>query len=105
MIAIGSLAHQGRVATEAAPSTAPRPAATASSQHRRAAAPPNGTVKFFDAKKGYGFIVDDRGNDIFVHASAVQASGLRLLEPGQQVAFDLETGRKGQEAHRLRLVG
>jgi CspA family cold shock protein len=61
-------------------------------------------VKFFDAKKGYGFIVDDRGRDIFVHVSAVNASGLRALESGQKVAFDLEPGRRGEEAHRLRVV-
>ncbi|MBA2280724.1 MAG: cold-shock protein, partial [Acidimicrobiia bacterium] len=40
----------------------------------------------------------------FVHASALEASGLRLLEPGQRVEFDLEAGRNGQEAHRLRIV-
>jgi superfamily II DNA/RNA helicase len=65
---------------------------------------PSGTVKFYDTRKGYGFIVDDRGKDIFVHVSAVHASGLQALEPGQKVAFDLERGRKGQEAHRLRVV-
>jgi superfamily II DNA/RNA helicase len=65
---------------------------------------PTGTVKFFDPKKGFGFIVDGRGKDIFVHVSAVQASGLRGLEPGQRVTFDLETGRKGQEAHQLRIL-
>jgi superfamily II DNA/RNA helicase len=66
---------------------------------------PRGTVKFYDARKGYGFIVDGRGKDVFVHVTAVHASGLRILEPGQQVAFDLEPGRKGQEAHRLRVLG
>ena len=65
---------------------------------------PTGTVKFFDPKKGFGFIVDGRGKDIFVHVSAVQASGLRGLEPGQRVTFDLESGRKGQEAHQLRIL-
>jgi CspA family cold shock protein len=67
----------------------------------RVASAPSGTVKFFDPKKGYGFIVDQRGKDVFVHVSAVQASGLRVLEPGQRVTFDLEQGRKGDEAHRL----
>jgi superfamily II DNA/RNA helicase len=65
---------------------------------------PTGTVKFFDRRKGYGFIVDARGRDVFVHASAVQASGLRVLATGQKVAFDIEAGRKGQEAHRLRAL-
>jgi superfamily II DNA/RNA helicase len=74
---------------------------------------PTGTVKFYDPKKGFGFIVlessagrgsDLRSRDIFVHVSAVQASGLRQLEPGQRVTFDLEDGRKGQEAHQLRVL-
>jgi superfamily II DNA/RNA helicase len=50
---------------------------------------PSGTVKFYDARKGYGFIVDGRGKDVFVHVSALQASGLTGLEPGQKVTFDL----------------
>ncbi|HET7719154.1 MAG TPA: cold shock domain-containing protein [Acidimicrobiales bacterium] len=61
-------------------------------------------MKFYDARKGYGFIVDQRGKDIFVHVSALQASGLQALEPGQKVAFDVEQGRKGSEAHRLSVV-
>jgi superfamily II DNA/RNA helicase len=65
---------------------------------------PTGTVKFFDRRKGYGFIVDARGRDVFVHSSAVQASGLRVLAAGEKVAFDIEAGRKGQEAHRLRVL-
>jgi superfamily II DNA/RNA helicase len=65
---------------------------------------PTGTVKFFDGRKGYGFIVDARGREIFVHVSALQASGLRALESGQKVAFELEPGRKGQEAHRLHVL-
>jgi superfamily II DNA/RNA helicase len=77
---------------------APRP------KGRHDAHGPNGTVKFYDRKKGYGFIVDQRGKDVFVHVSAVEASGLKTLEVGQKVAFDVERGRKGTEAHRLRVV-
>ena len=65
---------------------------------------PQGTVKFFDPRKGYGFIARERDTDVFVHKTAIEASGLRLLETGQRVAFDLEPGRNGQEAHRLRLL-
>jgi superfamily II DNA/RNA helicase len=65
---------------------------------------PTGTVKFFDGKRGFGFIERDGGADLFVHASALQASGLRTLEPGQKVDFDLEAGRRGEEAHRLSLL-
>ena len=65
---------------------------------------PSGVVKFFDAKRGFGFIEREGGTDLFVHASAVQASGIGNLEPGQRVDFDLEPGRRGDEAHRLQLL-
>ena len=80
----------------------------ASHQARRDRAEATGVVKFFDARKGYGFITlgtaSDPGTDVFVHSSAVQASGFRTLEPGLTVSFDLENGRKGQEAHRIRAL-
>jgi superfamily II DNA/RNA helicase len=65
---------------------------------------PSGVVKFFDAKRGFGFIEREGTTDLFVHVSAVQASGLGNLEPGQRVDFDLEPGRRGDEAHRLQLL-
>jgi superfamily II DNA/RNA helicase len=65
---------------------------------------PIGTVKFFDVKKGYGFIARDGHDDVFVHTSAVVSSGLRRLETGQKVTFDLEPGRNGHEAANLRLL-
>ncbi len=65
---------------------------------------PTGTVKFFDAKRGFGFIEREGSTDLFVHVSAVEASGLRGLEPGQRVDFDLEPGRRGEEAQRLQLL-
>jgi CspA family cold shock protein len=55
----------------------------------------SGTVKWFDANRGYGFIRPEQGEDVFVHVSAVQASGLQTLQEGQAVEFDLEQGRKG----------
>jgi len=57
----------------------------------------NGTVKWFNAEKGYGFIEPaDGGKDVFVHISAVERAGLRSLNDGQKVTFDLETGRDGR---------
>ena len=58
-----------------------------------------GTVKFFNAQKGYGFIApDDEGPDVFVHISAVEKSGLPELHDGQLVEFQTETGRNGKLA-------
>jgi CspA family cold shock protein len=58
----------------------------------------HGTVKWFNAAKGYGFIGRDNGEDVFVHFSAIQADGYRRLEPGQMVEFSIEEGPKGQQA-------
>ncbi|MDD7972663.1 cold-shock protein [Roseinatronobacter alkalisoli] len=59
----------------------------------------NGTVKWFNATKGYGFIQPEGGSkDIFVHISAVERAGLRGLEDGQKVTFDLEKSRDGRES-------
>lgn len=56
-----------------------------------------GTVKFFNADKGYGFIQpDDGSSDSFVHISAVQAAGMQSLDKDQRVAFEIETGRNGK---------
>ncbi|MEQ1709996.1 MAG: cold-shock protein [Hyphomicrobium sp.] len=60
---------------------------------------PNGTVKWFNGQKGYGFIQpDDGGNDVFVHISAVERAGLQALREGQKVAFEMERGRNGKFA-------
>jgi CspA family cold shock protein len=57
----------------------------------------NGTVKFFNTTKGFGFIQpDDGGKDAFVHISAVERSGLSTLNEGQKVSYELETGRDGK---------
>ncbi len=60
---------------------------------------PNGTVKWFNGQKGYGFIQpDDGGNDVFVHISAVERAGLQALREGQKVAYEMERGRNGKFA-------
>ena len=66
-----------------------------------------GTVKFFNAAKGYGFITPDEGEkDIFVHISAVEQSGLGSLEEGQKITFEVEPDRKGKgpKAIELKLI-
>jgi CspA family cold shock protein len=63
-----------------------------------------GTVKWFNAEKGYGFIEREDGDDLFVHYSAIQTSGYRTLEEGQRVEFDVGPGKKGEEAQNVRPV-
>ena len=59
---------------------------------------PNGTVKWFNSKKGFGFIEpEDGGKDVFVHISAVEASGLAGLEDNQKVTYELQEGRDGRQ--------
>ena len=61
-----------------------------------------GTVKFFNADKGFGFISREQGDDVFVHYSNIQGSGYKSLTEGQQVEFDVAPGRKGEEAQNVR---
>ena len=63
-----------------------------------------GTVKFFNAQKGYGFIAREGGEDVFVHFSNIEGSGYRSLEEGQTVEFEVGQGRKGDEALKVRAV-
>ena len=63
-----------------------------------------GTVKFFNAEKGYGFIQRESGADVFVHYSNIEGSGYRSLEDGQTVEFEIGPGRKGDEARNVRVV-
>jgi superfamily II DNA/RNA helicase len=72
---------------------------------RRATGGPVGTVRFFDAKKGYGFLSrPDGAGDVFVHASSIQGLGPAILKPGQQVRFEMTTGRKGDEACNVMVI-
>jgi CspA family cold shock protein len=64
-----------------------------------------GTVKWFNAEKGYGFIAVDNGPDVFVHFSAIQMDGYKSLEDGQRVEFEVTQGNKGPQADAVRLVG
>ena len=57
-----------------------------------------GTVKWFNAKNGYGFISDENGDDIFVHFSALNMSGFKVLEEGDKVEFEVIEGEKGPQA-------
>jgi cold shock protein len=64
-----------------------------------------GTVKWFNAEKGFGFIaVDGGGPDVFVHFSAIQADGYRSLEENQRVEFEVTQGQKGPQAESVRPV-
>ncbi|CAM5338844.1 cold-shock protein [Mesorhizobium sp. UC22_110] len=64
-----------------------------------------GTVKFFNSTKGFGFITPDNGDkDVFVHISAVEASGLRTLLDGQKVSFEVEPDRKGKGPKAVNLT-
>jgi CspA family cold shock protein len=61
-----------------------------------------GTVKWFNAGKGYGFISREAGDDVFVHHSAIEEEGFRSLDEGQQVEFNVEQGPKGLQATHVR---
>ena len=61
----------------------------------------NGTVKWFSDKKGFGFIEQDEGGDIFVHHSAIQAQGFKTLEEGARVTFEVVDGPKGPAAQNV----
>lgn len=65
----------------------------------------NGTVKFFNHSRGFGFIQpEDGGKDVFVHVTAVQAAGLHSLAEGQRVSFDVEADQRGPKAVNLKVV-
>jgi len=63
-----------------------------------------GTVKWFNGSKGYGFIERDNGEDVFVHYTAIQGEGYRNLEEGQRVEFEVTQGQKGPQAQDVTMV-
>jgi len=64
----------------------------------------NGTVKWFNERKGFGFIEQEEGADVFVHHSAINASGFKSLKEGDHVTFDIEQGQKGPAAANVTVV-
>jgi CspA family cold shock protein len=73
-------------------------------QERRGLPVATGTVKWFSPEKGYGFISQDDGPDVFVHFSAIQGTGYRNLEENMKVEFDLTQGQKGPQAANVRPI-
>jgi cold shock protein len=69
------------------------------------AARTQGTVKWFNAEKGFGFISQANGEDLFVHYSEIQSSGFRSLEEGAKVEFEITQGRKGLQASAVTVIG
>ena len=63
-----------------------------------------GTVKWFNADKGYGFITQESGSDLFVHYSEIQGNGFRSLNEGDRVEFEITEGRKGKQASAVTVI-
>ena len=63
-----------------------------------------GTVKWFNAEKGFGFITGEDGKDVFVHFSAIQSNGFKSLEEGQQVSFNIVKGARGPQAENVTIL-
>jgi cold shock protein len=66
---------------------------------------PRGSVKWFDDRKGYGFIAREGGKDIFVHFSAIQGNGFKTLSEGEEVEFEIVNGPKGEQATNVQKAG
>lgn len=65
---------------------------------------PTGNVKWFDVKKGFGFIIGPQGEDVFVHFSAIAQEGYKSLQEGQRVEFEVVQGQKGLQAANVQIV-
>jgi CspA family cold shock protein len=63
-----------------------------------------GQVKWFDQKKGYGFIAQEDGDDLFVHYSAIEREGFKTLDEGDEVEFEISEGKKGPQATNVKVV-
>ncbi len=99
--ASGARTHERRGDGGRARETSPNDSNT---EHKRKRSVATGTVKFFNAEKGYGFISRDEGEDVFVHYSQIQGDGYKTLQDGQRVEFDVGPGRKGEEAQNVRPI-
>ncbi|WP_033871618.1 cold-shock protein [Pseudomonas aeruginosa] len=64
----------------------------------------NGTVKWFNETKGYGFIIPESGPDVFVHFRAIEGNGFKTLAEGQKVSFEVVQGQKGMQAERVQVI-
>ncbi|HEM6005938.1 TPA: cold-shock protein [Streptococcus suis] len=64
-----------------------------------------GTVKWFNAEKGFGFIAQENGPDVFAHFSEIQSNGFKFLEDGQKVTFEVEQGQRGLQATNITKIG
>ncbi len=64
----------------------------------------NGTVKWFNAEKGFGFITTEEGNDVFAHFSQINKDGFKTLEEGQKVTFNVVDGAKGPQAENITII-
>jgi cold shock protein len=80
-------------------------ASRTSKPHKQEVEMAQGTVKWFNGEKGYGFIAVDGGQDVFVHFSAITGTGYRSLEEGQKVEFDVTQGQKGPQAENVTVTG
>jgi CspA family cold shock protein len=77
---------------------------TKKSERKEVVTMANGTVKWFNEQKGYGFITQEEGPDVFVHYSGINSSGFKTLKEGDRVTFDVEQGKKGPAAVNVKIL-